>query len=106
MNFMNHVLALTTGPIIILVIVVIVLLFGANKLPELARGIVRARKELKKATDEVEKEFEASEEDEMRKEARRKIVEEEEREKMRTKIEAEERAKAEGKDSSGDGNAK
>ncbi len=83
------------SPITIVVIVcVIILLFGANKIPELARGIARARKEFKKATDEVEKEFEASEDEEMRKEARRKAIEEEERAKVRAEIEAEERAKS------------
>ncbi len=84
---------LPTGVTIFIVVVVILLLFGGSKIPELARGIARARKEFKKATDEVEREFAESEEDEMRKEARRKIIEEEERAAIRARIEAEERAK-------------
>lgn len=82
-----------TGVTILIVVVVILLLFGGSKIPELARGLARARKEFKKATDEVEQEFAQNEEDEMRKEARRKIIEEEERAKIRARIEAEERAR-------------
>ena len=85
---------LPTGVTIFIVVVVILLLFGGSKIPELARGLARARKEFKKATDEVEREFAESEEDAMRKEARRKIIEEEERAAIRARIEAEERAKA------------
>lgn len=85
---------LPTGVTIFIVVIVILLLFGGSKIPELARGLARARKEFKKATDEVEREFAESEEDAMRKEARRKIIEEEERAAIRARIEAEERAKA------------
>jgi len=34
-----------------------VLLFGAKKLPELARGLGKAKSEFQKATDEAEKEI-------------------------------------------------
>ena len=39
---------------IILIIVAIVLLFGAKKIPELAQGIGKGMKEFKKAVKEVE----------------------------------------------------
>lgn len=38
------------GPEIILILCVLILLFGAKKLPELARGIGKSMKELKKAS--------------------------------------------------------
>jgi sec-independent protein translocase protein TatA len=43
-----------TGEIII-VILVLILLFGGKKLPELARGLGESGKELKKAKKEIEK---------------------------------------------------
>lgn len=45
------------GPEILLLFLVIVLLFGAKKLPELARGLGKAKSEFQKATDEAEKEI-------------------------------------------------
>ena len=43
------------GPMEIFVVVfIILLLFGAKKLPELARGMGKAMKEFKKATKDVE----------------------------------------------------
>ena len=38
----------------ILILIVILLLFGAKKLPELARGLGKSIREFKKATSEVE----------------------------------------------------
>lgn len=42
------------GPELILVLVLILFLFGANKLPELARGLGKSMKEFKKAAADVE----------------------------------------------------
>jgi sec-independent protein translocase protein TatA len=42
---------------LLMVMFVILLLFGANKLPELARGLGRATREFKKATSGVEEEI-------------------------------------------------
>ncbi len=42
---------------IILIIVAIVLLFGAKKIPELAQGIGKGMKEFKKAVKEVEEDI-------------------------------------------------
>lgn len=51
----------TPGGIEIFVIfVIILLLFGGKKLPELARGLGRGIKEFKKATREIESEIEDS----------------------------------------------
>lgn len=42
---------------IILIIVAIVLLFGAKKIPELAQGVGKGMKEFKKAIKEVEEDI-------------------------------------------------
>lgn len=43
---------------IILIILVVLLLFGAKRIPELARALGKAKKEFQKAKDEVETEVE------------------------------------------------
>ena len=45
------------GRDMIVVLVIVLLLFGAKKLPELARGMGRAVKEFSAARDEIEKGF-------------------------------------------------
>lgn len=86
-------LALLDGPVIWVVLFVVLLLFGGSKLPELARGMGKAKREFKKASEEVEDEVRnAVNEDELRK-ARLKTIEDEERARVRAKIEEEERAK-------------
>ena len=86
-------LAFLDGPVIWVVLFVVLLLFGGSKLPELARGMGKAKREFKKASEEVEDEVRnAVHEDEVRK-ARLKAIEEEERARIRAKIEEEERAK-------------
>lgn len=42
---------------IILIIVAIILLFGAKKIPELAQGVGKGMKEFKKAVKEVEEDI-------------------------------------------------
>lgn len=42
---------------LILILVVVLLLFGAKRLPELARGLGKSMQEFKKATREVEENF-------------------------------------------------
>ena len=43
------------GPDMMVILLIVLLLFGAKKLPELARGIGRAVKEFSAARDEIEK---------------------------------------------------
>jgi sec-independent protein translocase protein TatA len=43
------------GPDMMVVLFIVVLLFGAKKLPELARGMGRAVKEFSAARDEIER---------------------------------------------------
>ena len=44
------------GPDLIIILVIVLLLFGAKKLPELARGMGQAVREFTKAKDEFERE--------------------------------------------------
>jgi sec-independent protein translocase protein TatA len=48
------------GPDMMLILLIVLLLFGAKKLPELARGMGRAVKEFGAARDEVERELSQS----------------------------------------------
>lgn len=51
------------GPEMIMIFVVILLLFGAKKLPELARGIGKSMGEFKKARDDFEREITRAEDE-------------------------------------------
>ena len=44
----------------VFILIIVVLLFGAKKLPELARGLGRSLGEFKKARDEFERELHSS----------------------------------------------
>ncbi len=45
------------GPELILILVVVLIFFGGEKMPELARGLGKAIREFKKAAGDVEQEF-------------------------------------------------
>ena len=45
------------GPDMMVILLIVLLLFGAKKLPELARGMGRAVKEFNAARDEIEREL-------------------------------------------------
>jgi len=81
------------GPVFWAILAVALLLFGGSKIPELARGRGTAKREFKKASEEVETEIRSAAEEDERKKYRLKQIEEEERAAVRAKIEAEERAK-------------
>jgi sec-independent protein translocase protein TatA len=56
---MNYSLAFIEGiggPELLMIMFIVLLLFGANKLPELAKGMGKAVREFKKATSSVENE--------------------------------------------------
>ena len=58
------------GPEMLLILVIVLLLFGGDKLPEFARGMGKTMRELKKAASGVEEEFRrAMDEDERKKAA-------------------------------------
>ena len=45
------------GPEIIVVMLFIVIFFGSKKIPELAKGLARAMREIKDASNEIKKEI-------------------------------------------------
>jgi len=50
----------TPGPLeLFLIFLVVLLIFGANKIPEIARGIGKGIREFKNATNEISKELQA-----------------------------------------------
>ena len=49
-----------SGQEIFVIIIVILLLFGADKLPEIARGVSKGMRDFRKATDDIRREFEES----------------------------------------------
>jgi len=49
-----------SGQEIFVIIIVALLLFGADKLPEIARGIGKSMRDFRKATDDIKREFEES----------------------------------------------
>ena len=89
-------LAVLDGPVVWLILALAILLFGGSKLPELARGLGKAKREFKKASEEVEDEVRSAVEEDERRKARLRQIEEEERARIRAKIEEEERAKRNG----------
>jgi sec-independent protein translocase protein TatA len=61
--FMNPMIASILnlmGPDMMVILLIVLLLFGAKKLPELARGMGRAVKEFSAARDEIERELDKS----------------------------------------------
>lgn len=68
---MSHTLAFMNlgGQEMIIIFLVILLLFGAKKLPELARGVGKSMGEFKKAREDFEREITRAEEDVRVKEA-------------------------------------
>ena len=58
-------------PELLIILLVVLLLFGAKRLPELARGLGRGIREFKDATKHVEKEFKELEEGEQEEEKKK-----------------------------------
>jgi sec-independent protein translocase protein TatA len=58
---MSNLLFISGGEIFI-VMVVVLLLFGANRIPEIARGLGKGMNEFKKATDDIKREINDSSE--------------------------------------------
>ena len=86
-------LAMLDGPVFWAILAVALLLFGGSKIPELARGLGKAKREFKKASEEVEDEVRNAVEEDERRKHRLKQIEEEERAAIRAKLEQEEKAK-------------
>jgi sec-independent protein translocase protein TatA len=54
---MFSMLLFISGQEIFVILLVVLLLFGANKIPEIARGLGKGMNEFRKATDEIKKEM-------------------------------------------------
>jgi sec-independent protein translocase protein TatA len=57
MDKMNIIATMFSGPDLLIIFLIVLLLFGANKLPQLAKGMGQAIREFNKAKDEIEKEL-------------------------------------------------
>jgi len=49
-----------SGPEIFVVLLIVVMLFGADKLPEIARGLGKGMRQVKDATNDIKREIEES----------------------------------------------
>lgn len=74
------------GPEMIMIFVVILLLFGAKKLPELARGIGKSMGEFKKAREDFEYEITRAETDQRQKSAAKPVETSQNREDLEAEI--------------------
>lgn len=52
-----------SGPEIFVILLIVLLLFGSKKIPELARGLGKGMREFRRATDEIKKEINDSTDD-------------------------------------------
>lgn len=46
-----------SGQEIFIILLIVLLLFGANKIPEIAKGLGKGMREFKKATDDIKREM-------------------------------------------------
>lgn len=49
-----------SGPEIIVVLLIVVMLFGADKLPEIARGLGKGMRQVKDATNDIKREIKST----------------------------------------------
>ncbi|WP_421920789.1 twin-arginine translocase TatA/TatE family subunit [Marinifilum sp.] len=54
---MESILLFISGAEIVVVLLVVLLLFGSKKIPELAQGLGKGMKEFKRAADDIKKEI-------------------------------------------------
>jgi len=52
-----------SGPEIIVIMLIVVMLFGANKIPEIARGLGKGMRQIKDATNDIKREIKDSAKD-------------------------------------------
>ncbi|MGY0408563.1 MAG: Sec-independent protein translocase subunit TatA/TatB [Polaribacter sp.] len=60
---MNSILLFISGPEIMVVMLIVVMLFGTDKIPEIARGLGQGIRQLKEATNDIKKEIKDSSEE-------------------------------------------
>lgn len=54
---MNTILLFISGPEIFIILLIVVMLFGADKIPEIARGLGKGMRQVKDATNEIKREI-------------------------------------------------
>jgi len=54
---MNTILLFISGPEIMVVMLIVVMLFGADKIPEIAKGLGKGMRQIKDATNDIKKEI-------------------------------------------------
>jgi len=54
---MENLILFISGPEIVIIFIVILLLFGSKKIPEIAQGLGKGIKEFKRATGDIKKEI-------------------------------------------------
>lgn len=59
---MNTVFLFISGPEIMVIMLIVVMVFGADKIPEIARGLGKGIRQVKDATNDIKKEIKDSSE--------------------------------------------
>lgn len=59
---MNSILLFISGPEIMVVMIIVVMVFGADKIPEIARGLGKGMRQVKDATNDIKREIKDSSE--------------------------------------------
>lgn len=59
---MNTTFLFISGPEIMVIMLIIVMVFGADKIPEIARGLGKGMRQVKDATNDIKKEIKESSE--------------------------------------------
>ncbi|WP_439128577.1 Sec-independent protein translocase subunit TatA/TatB [Polaribacter sp.] len=59
---MNTIFLFISGPEIMVIMLIVVMVFGADKIPEIARGLGKGMRQVKDATNDIKKEIKDSSE--------------------------------------------
>lgn len=59
---MNSILLFISGPEIMVIMLIVVMVFGADKIPEIAKGLGKGMRQVKDATNDIKKEIKDSSE--------------------------------------------
>ncbi|CAL2102603.1 Sec-independent protein translocase protein TatA [Tenacibaculum sp. 190130A14a] len=57
---MKTIFLFISGPEIFVILLIVVMLFGANKIPEIARGLGKGMRQIKDATNDIKREINES----------------------------------------------
>ena len=57
---MTYIILFIGGPEIVIIMLVVVMLFGSKKIPEIARGLGKGMRELKDASNDIKREIRSS----------------------------------------------